>query len=168
MSEAETRILIAMDGSKYCDYAFQWYMDKVRRPNDYVILFHSVEFNTVATMPMGVGAAELLTTMINEEKAHSEKYLQSLTDRMKEANLHGKVKQTTGTPRTEILRVAEEEKVDMIITGTRGMGSVRRTFLGSVSDHVIHHSHVPVLVCRHKDDHKHHSHHQHAETDVKI
>lgn len=65
--------------------------------------------------------------------------------------LHGKVKQTNGTPRTEILRVAEEEKVTLIVTGTRGMGNVRRTLLGSVSDHVLHHSHVPVLVCRHKD-----------------
>lgn len=82
--------------------------------------------------------------------------------------LHGKVKQTTGSPRTEIIRVAEEEKVDMIITGTRGMGSVRRTFLGSVSDHVLHHSHVPVIICRHKDDHQHHPHGQHAETNIKV
>jgi nucleotide-binding universal stress UspA family protein len=43
----------------------------------------------------------------------------------------------------------------MIITGTRGMGTVRRTLLGSVSDHVLHHSHVPVIICKHKDpDHQ--------------
>ena len=68
--------------------------------------------------------------------------------------LHGKVKEVSGSPRTEIIRVAEEEKVNMIITGSRGMGTVKRTLLGSVSDHVLHHAHVPVLVCKHKDDHK--------------
>ena len=73
--------------------------------------------------------------------------------------LHGKIKQVNGKPRVEILRVAEEEKVDLIITGTRGMGQMRRTLLGSVSDHVLHHAHVPVLICRHEDDHKHHGHH---------
>lgn len=74
--------------------------------------------------------------------------------------LHGKIKQVHGSPRIELIRVAEEEKASLIITGTRGMGQVRRTFLGSVSDHVMHHSHVPVLICRHKDDHHHvHGHH---------
>ena len=73
--------------------------------------------------------------------------------------LHGKIKQVFGKPRNEILRVAEEEKVEFIITGTRGVSQVRRTLLGSVSDHVLHHAHVPVLICRHEDEHKHHGHH---------
>lgn len=47
-----------------------------------------------------------------------------------------------------IVAVAEKEKANLIVTGTRGMGKLRRTFLGSVSDYVIHHSKCPVLVCR--------------------
>ena len=78
--------------------------------------------------------------------------------------LHGKIKQVHGSPRVELIRVSEEEKVSLIVMGTRGMGSVRRTLLGSVSDHVMHHSHVPVLICRHKDDHHHHGHgHSHGQ-----
>ena len=50
--------------------------------------------------------------------------------------------------------MAEQDNADLIITGTRGVGQVRRTLLGSVSDHVLHHANVPVLICRHKDDHK--------------
>ncbi|XP_045164846.1 universal stress protein Sll1388-like isoform X1 [Mercenaria mercenaria] len=168
MAEGETRILLCMDGSKFCDYAFDWYLQNIKKPKDYVILFHSVEFHTLTTMPMGVGAADLLTTMIQEEKAHAERYLEQLTQRMKDAGLHGKVKQTTGAPRAEIVRVAEEENANMIIMGTRGMGKVKRTLLGSVSDHVLHHSHVPVIICRHKDDHHHHQHETHAQTEVKM
>ena len=70
------------------------------------------------------------------------------------------MKQVHGRPQAEILILAEEENMDMIITGTRGMGTVRRTLLGSVSDHVLHHSHVPVLICRHEDDYKHHHKHR--------
>lgn len=44
--------------------------------------------------------------------------------------------------------MAKEEHADIIVTGTRGQGKIRRTLLGSVSDYIIHHSHVPVLVCR--------------------
>ena len=32
--------------------------------------------------------------------------------------------------------------------GTRGLGTVRRTILGSVSDYVLHHAHCPVCICR--------------------
>ena len=41
---------------------------------------------------------------------------------------------------------AENEKVDMIVTGARGIGIARRTILGSVSDYVVHHTHCPVCV----------------------
>lgn len=36
---------------------------------------------------MGVGAADLLTTMIQEEKVHAERYLEQLTQRMKDAGV---------------------------------------------------------------------------------
>lgn len=46
-----------------------------------------------------------------------------------------------------ILSIAEQEKADFIVMGTRGLDPVRRTLLGSVSDFVIRHSKIPVLVC---------------------
>ena len=70
----------------------------------------------------------------------------------------GKVKSVGGNPGEVICKVAEEEGCGLIVTGTRGMGKIRRTFLGSISDYIIHHSHVPVLVTRHKDHHQHHGH----------
>ena len=47
-----------------------------------------------------------------------------------------------------ITEEAADEKAGLIIMGTRGMGTVRRTLLGSVSDYVIHHATCPVLVVR--------------------
>ena len=46
-----------------------------------------------------------------------------------------------------IINVAEAEKAQLIVVGTRGLDAIRRTFLGSVSDYVIHHSKIPVLIC---------------------
>ncbi len=47
-----------------------------------------------------------------------------------------------------VVQAAADEKATMIVMGTRGMGTVRRTILGSVSDYVMHHAHCPVIVCR--------------------
>ena len=47
-----------------------------------------------------------------------------------------------------IVNAAKEEKVTLIVMGTRGLGKIRRTLMGSVSDYVLHHAHCPVLICR--------------------
>ena len=43
-----------------------------------------------------------------------------------------------------LVQAAQDEKATMIVMGTRGMDTVRRTILGSVSDYVVHHAHCPV------------------------
>jgi hypothetical protein len=57
------------------------------------------------------------------------------------------------TPGEGLCKGIEETGATLAIVGTRGMGTLRRTFLGSVSDYVLHHAHVPVLICRHESDH---------------
>jgi nucleotide-binding universal stress UspA family protein len=53
-----------------------------------------------------------------------------------------------GTPDEEIVKLAEELGVGLIVMGSRGQGGVRRALLGSVSDSVVRHAHCPVLVVR--------------------
>lgn len=47
-----------------------------------------------------------------------------------------------------ILRAAEAEKFDLIIMGSRGLGRLQGLLLGSVSDRVLRHANVPVLIVR--------------------
>ena len=55
-------------------------------------------------------------------------------------------------PGESLCSVAEAQGAAGIVMGTRGMGKLRRTILGSVSDYVLHHAHCPVLVVRPKKD----------------
>lgn len=151
-TQKELRIIIAMDRSKFSDYAFQWYLDNIHKPTDFVILLYCMEYQSIAVMPGDIGASGLLVETLETERRIADQYIEELTEKMRAANLHGLVKRCTGSARSEIIRVAEEERVDLIITGTRGMGTIRRTFLGSVSDHVLHHAHVPVIICRNQDE----------------
>lgn len=55
-----------------------------------------------------------------------------------------------GTPYREILRIAEEEEVSMIVIGCHGKGLLDEVVIGSVSDRVTRESTVPVLLVKYK------------------
>ena len=57
------------------------------------------------------------------------------------------IKLCGGKPGEAICKVIKECGADLAVMGSRGLGAIRRTFVGSVSDYVLHHSHVPVIIC---------------------
>ena len=57
-------------------------------------------------------------------------------------------KTTTGDGATEILNFSQKNKYDVIIIGSRGLGSVKEAFLGSVSHAVVHKSKIPVMIIK--------------------
>jgi nucleotide-binding universal stress UspA family protein len=54
----------------------------------------------------------------------------------------------SGEPDKEILRMAEDLGAGLIVIGSRGLGAVSRTLMGSVSESVVRHAHCPVFVVR--------------------
>jgi nucleotide-binding universal stress UspA family protein len=57
-----------------------------------------------------------------------------------------------GTPAAEIVDLAEELGVGLVVVGSRGLGGIRRALMGSVSDSVVRHAHCPVLVVRKEEE----------------
>lgn len=157
----ERTVLIAMDGSDYSDYAFEWYWQNIHRDDDKVILLHVPEYHTVVQSPMVMADVTVITEMMQEEEKRIKSFLETLGQKLKDKKVGGKVKSVGGNPGEVICKVSNDEHASLIVTGTRGMGKIRRTFLGSISDYIIHHAHVPVLVVRHKDHLEQHSGKQH-------
>jgi universal stress protein A len=56
-----------------------------------------------------------------------------------------------GSPKLEIVRMAEENQVDLIVVGSHGRQGLA-LLLGSTASGVIHHAHCDVLAVRFKDD----------------
>jgi nucleotide-binding universal stress UspA family protein len=53
-----------------------------------------------------------------------------------------------GKESVEIISFAAKNKFDIIIIGARGLGGVKETFLGSVSNIVVHKSKIPILIVK--------------------
>ena len=48
----------------------------------------------------------------------------------------------------EIIKYANNKSYDIIVIGSRGMGSMKEVFLGSTSNYVLHKSKIPVLIVK--------------------
>lgn len=96
--------------------------------------------------------------VLEEKRKKSKKWLEevdrSILDLLKEA------KDIKGKFRSEILedpfckvenaiiKYAENENVDLIITGSKGRSGIKRTLLGSVASAVLSYARCPVLIVR--------------------
>ncbi len=48
----------------------------------------------------------------------------------------------------KITKMAKGQSFDLIVIGSRGLGSLKEVFLGSTSNYVLHKSKVPVLIVK--------------------
>lgn len=51
-----------------------------------------------------------------------------------------------GIPKHSILKAVDKYEANLVVMGSRGLGALSRAILGSVSDYVLHHVNVPVII----------------------
>lgn len=157
-TDGQRVVAIAIDGSENAKFAFQFYVQNVRKEEDKVYLLHSVETNSVLHSTGWYSSPymfdhEVIMKLLEDEKDKIKHRLGQFALLLQESGINGTVKSVHAEePGHGICKAAEEIGASIIIVGTRGLGKVRRTFMGSVSDYVLHHSHVPVLICKHVTD----------------
>ncbi|XP_061179312.1 universal stress protein in QAH/OAS sulfhydrylase 3'region-like [Saccostrea echinata] len=153
MADKQRTIVVAMDGSEHAVNAFKWFCKSIKRDDDQVVMVYSVEvydplyatqwFN----VPYSVDRTAL-KAMLEKHAEEVKKKLEQFAEIMRSEHASGKVRSTHAEkPGEGILKTAKDLNADMIVLGTRGMGTIRRTILGSVSDYVLHHSSIPVIIC---------------------
>lgn len=67
---------------------------------------------------------------------------------LRQANVRHKVTMLKGEPGPEIVRYANEQQVDLVIIGSRGLNSVQEMVLGSVSHKVMKRVQCPALIVK--------------------
>jgi nucleotide-binding universal stress UspA family protein len=95
-------------------------------------------------------APEIRESVLEQARSEARKFLEGRAEQLRSEG--AKVVDThlrTGEPDKEIIRLSEEIGATLIVMGSRGLGTVRRALMGSVSDSVVRHAHCPVLVMRH-------------------
>jgi nucleotide-binding universal stress UspA family protein len=142
-------VLIAVDASEQAEKAFDFYVNHLHQAGNRLLLIHAAE-PPMMTSSQAVMLSQAVWDQLVEAEKEKIKVLESkFASKMKAVNIPGKIKAVfSGRAGETVVETALEDKCCMIVMGTRGLGTVRRTILGSVSDYVVHHAHVPVVVCR--------------------
>lgn len=148
---ASRTVLIAVDASDNAKIAFNYYLEQIYRANDLIIISHVPEVADLPSFSFKAGISlpvDEWTKALQEQsikvKQIEEFYEQLLIPKKIQYKLHSVAAKSPGQG---IITVSEQDKADLVVIGTRGLDRVRRTLLGSVSDYVVRHSKVPVLVC---------------------
>lgn len=81
-------------------------------------------------------------------EATDEQAERTVHEAQEELGADAEEKVAHGSAGPRICEIAEDEKADLIVLGARHQSRWSRLWFGSVSDHVVHNAHCPVLVVR--------------------
>lgn len=101
------------------------------------------------TSAASFAAPELMTAVTQLESAAKDVAQEALDKARADADAAGVRAHTytaKGDPADAICRVAEDNKADLIVVGSRGMSGAARFLLGSVPNRVSHHATCSVLI----------------------
>jgi len=134
-------MLVLLDGSKMSEVVFSYAREVSGRLGLDLDLLHVCTTEEAEQLPMRQAYIDHMAEMLKTKSEELRKNADAKAAK-KAAEIKGKV--ICGYPAEEILKYADENKVDAIMLATHGRSGIRRWGLGSVADKVIHEAKVPI------------------------
>ncbi|KAF5395958.1 Universal stress protein [Paragonimus heterotremus] len=151
-TEAKRKVIIPLDTSPHSKRAMEWYFVHMKSEHDLLLFVHIVEpIRNRSVIGAALEKAPVLlgtTIRISENFVREGKRL--CREAMQEASEHG-IKAHSfiyldTKPGAALVKAINELNADIVVMGNRGVGPLRRTILGSVSNYVLHHARLPIAL----------------------
>jgi nucleotide-binding universal stress UspA family protein len=138
-----SKILIAIDGSDASMDAADYAISISKQHNAELYALHVIRADVDLFGPHET--SEFMTEMRNEGK----KYMDKVRLKANEKNIQIKTEFISSTNIAGgIVDYAEENNIDLIVIGTRGLSGFKKLLLGSVATNVVTYAHCPVMVVK--------------------
>lgn len=135
-------ILLAADGSENAVRAAKEAIKMASCHEDSLIeVVYVVDFDKSKSEVLHAGSSEAL----NVER---RKKISKVEQVLKGSNVSYKVTFLHGTPGPEIVKYANEQKVELVVIGSRGLNGLQEMVLGSVSHKVMKRVNCPALIVK--------------------
>jgi universal stress protein A len=140
------KILVPVDFSGASNKAFLYAREMVNCWEGELHLVHILDTDFLS------GAVHITIEPLDESVAkwrkRAEEKLKAIYHDEGGPGLTGEIHIRKGKPNEEILRIADELEVDMIVIGSHGRKGLERAIFGSVAERVTRMAKVPVLVIK--------------------
>ena len=143
-------VMCPVDFSRNSEHALQYALAFASGYGAELLLLHVVEI-PVHAFPGVPGVPEVpphVTVNIEEQAANE---LAALQERTCAEHAKTRTGLVTGTPFLEIINVAREKDVDLIVMGTHGRSGLAHMLIGSVAEKVVRKAPCPVLTVKHPE-----------------
>ncbi|MBI3362328.1 MAG: universal stress protein [Chloroflexi bacterium] len=136
------RILYATDGSQPARNALAHARDLAQKYGAELILVHV--FRHIEEF----GKSPYFSEIEEERKRAGETVIGQAMAELRDSGVTVHIEPCEGQPAEAIINVAAVRNCDLIVIGSRGLGTFQGLLLGGVSDRVARHAPCPVLVVR--------------------
>lgn len=135
-------ILAALDGSKYSFKALDYACELAEKHGAKLLMLHAYRSTS------DLRGTEGFNRLVAKRKQAGEAVMEEARCRVAGASFEIEEDLLEGPGADAVIRVATFRNADLIVMGTRGMGSFKGLLFGSVSTKVAHHAPCSVLVVR--------------------
>ena len=150
------RIALATDGSPASVKALEFVLTRFRpdRPMGkagrvpiHVSVIHVIARHPLAPFDVGTTIPWIKYRRL-KEKETGRRLAEQSTQKLIEAGFRAESLCPLGNPAEKIMKVASQQRADLIVMGAKGLAAIDRFLLGSVSTRVVQHVNCAVLVVR--------------------
>jgi len=130
------KYMVALDSSEHSNKAFSTAASLIKE-NDVLLLATVIASKT--------------NKAHDKQRQQAEKMLESFVTKCRETGILGGVDTLIlegNDARDALCTAVEAKEVGVLVVGTRGLGCIKRTLLGSVSSHAVQHAHCDVIVAK--------------------
>jgi nucleotide-binding universal stress UspA family protein len=138
-----TKILLATDGSEDAALAARAAVDLSRRTGAELHAAHVYHLPIGAWPAMPERYSSYYESQAEEVLAGEVERIEELSGTLAKSHLRSRA-----AVADELLYLAGEIDAGLLVMGSRGIGPLERLAVGSVSEGVVHHAHLPVLLLR--------------------
>jgi|BEDMetMinimDraft_2_1075160.scaffolds.fasta_scaffold01152_5 nucleotide-binding universal stress UspA family protein len=139
-----SHILVAYDGSDPAKRALNAALELAVKFNSEVDVVHVVDTLVLAANGVSPIPDEVVRSMYEKARAIVEEAVSVASGK----GIKAKAVTLDGDPASTILDYSTKNKVDLIVAGSRGLSTLKRIMLGSVSTRLVTDAKIPVLVVK--------------------
>ncbi|RDX94568.1 Universal stress protein A-like protein, partial [Mucuna pruriens] len=159
------RLGVAVDFSPFSTKALKWTLDNMVKEGDHLILIivrHSQTYEHGEMQLWEATGSPLIPLVEFSDPVLMKKYelkpdpevLDIVSTAAKQKNIVVLMKIYWGDAREKIIEATEQIPLDYLTMGNRGLGTLQRVIMGSVSNYVVNNATCPVTVVKTPELHK--------------